>query len=170
MVENPNETDSKPRRHRLGLADNILAILLGVIVVVMFAQVFFRYVLNNSLSWSEEIVRFLFIWLTFWGAALNIRDKWHIGVDFFVTQLPQRWSRRVFLAGSVVVLLFLLFLVGGGFVWVYYAEGASSSALGLPLHLVLYGALPVTSVAGCYYIIRNIRKEMHTLREEGKMV
>ena len=152
----------------LALADTTLAILLGVIVVIMFAQVFFRYVLNNSLSWSEEIVRFLFIWLTFLGAALNIRDKWHIGVDFFVTRLPERWSRKIFLLGSVVLLLFLLFLVGGGFLWVYYAEGASSSALGLPLHLILYGALPVTSVAGCYYAIRNIRNEMLNQGEGGR--
>ena len=161
------ELDHDNRRTRsLGLADTTLAVLLGVIVIVMFAQVFFRYVLNNSLSWSEEVVRFLFIWLTFFGAAINIRDQWHIRVDFFVTRLPKRWSRRVFLLGSLLVVLFLLFLVGGGLVWVYYAEGASSSALGLPLNLVLYGALPITSVAGCYYAIRNIRKEM--LQQEGR--
>lgn len=163
MTGEPDKIASKNRCLRL--ADTILAVLLGVIVIVMFAQVFFRYALNNSLSWSEEIVRFLFIWLTFFGAALNIRDQWHIRVDFFVNRLPERGSRWVFLAGSVLVLVFLLFLVGGGFVWVYYTEGAASSAIGLPLNLVLYGALPVTSMAGCYYAIRNIRKEI--LQQEG---
>lgn len=159
--DHPEEVIQQNKKKSLRPADMILAAILGVIVIIMFAQVFFRYVLNNSLSWSEEIVRFLFIWLTFLGAALNIRDKWHIGVDFFITLLPKRWSHKVLLFDLIIMLIFLLFLVGGGFVWVYYAEGAYSSALGLPLHIILYGALPVTSVLGCYYTIRRIRKKIH---------
>lgn len=166
VKNDPTDPSPHPKRQPVGGADMVLAILLGVIVTVMFAQVFFRYVLNNSLSWSEEIVRFLFIWLTFLGAALNIRDRWHIGVDFFVNLLPKRWRRGIFLFDSIVLLLFLLFLSIGGWVWVYYAKGASSSALGLPLHLILYGALPVTSLLGCYYAIRNIRNDRREQKRE----
>jgi TRAP-type C4-dicarboxylate transport system permease small subunit len=158
-----------PKKPKLKPDDIILAILLGTIVAVMFFQVFFRYILNNSLSWSEEVVRFLFIWLTFLGAALNIRDKWHISVDFFVNILPKKWREAMVLFNSILLLLFLFFLTIGGFVWVYFAEGASSSALGLPLHLTLYGALPVTSMIGSYYAIRNIKRRLHILREEKKL-
>lgn len=158
-----------PKKPKLKPDDIILAILLGTIVAVMFFQVFFRYILNNSLSWSEEVVRFLFIWLTFLGAALNIRDKWHISVDFFVNILPKKWREAMVLFNSILLLLFLFFLAIGGFIWVYFSEGASSSALGLPLHLTLYGALPVTSMLGSYYAIRNIKKRLHILREEKKL-
>lgn len=155
----PNNNLKPLARQSLRPVDMILAALMGIIVAVMFAQVFFRYVLNNSLSWSEEIVRFVFIWVTFLGAALNIRDKLHIGVDFFISLLPESWRKKFWLVDAVIVLLFLLFLVIGGFIWVYYAEGAYSSALGLPLHWVLYGALPLTSALAVYYLIRRIKND-----------
>ena len=73
------------------IADNTLAILLGLIVAIMFAQVMFRYTFNNSLSWSEEIAKFIFIWITFLGAALCFRDRKHLGVDFD----PGEWISKL---------------------------------------------------------------------------
>src|SRR3990170_4887410 len=88
-----NQTDQI--RKSIAVPDMILAAILGVIVIVMFLQVFFRYALNNSLTWNEEITRFLFIWLVFLGTALNIRDKWNIGVDLLAGLLPKSYSLRL---------------------------------------------------------------------------
>jgi TRAP-type C4-dicarboxylate transport system permease small subunit len=143
-------------KNRLSLIDNVLAGILGIIVSVMIAQVFFRYILNNSLVWSEELVRFLFIWMTFLGAAINIRDKWHIGVEYLLTLLPKHWANWISKMNWYISLMFLVFLSLGGFYWMVLASGTRSSVLGLPINWILYGALPFTSLLGCYYIIQRL--------------
>ena len=78
-----------------GFWDRLLALILGSLVVIMFIQVFCRYVLNNSLSWSEELTKYLFVWMTFLGGALCLRDKIHIGVDYFVSFLPKYFRNGI---------------------------------------------------------------------------
>lgn len=160
---NLNQVDRFPDRSqpnfkkRLFLIDGVLAGILGVIVSIMVIQVFFRYILNNSLIWSEELVRFLFIWLTFLGAAINIRDKWHIGVDYILTLLPGPWVHRVNKINCYISLIFLVFLTIGGFYWMFLSAGTRSSVLGLPINWILYGALPITSFLGCFYTIQRLK-------------
>ncbi|MCG8307092.1 MAG: TRAP transporter small permease [Cytophagales bacterium] len=158
ITENAEDRD---RRSSLsGPVDFILAVILGLIVVIMFVQVIFRYTFNDSLTWSEEVVRFLFIWLNFLGASILIRDKWHIGVDFFVDLLPGHMKKRMQLLDIILIVCFLVFLSISGFFWMYFTRGTVSSALRLPLNIMLYGALPVTSLIGILYGIGRIRKEL----------
>ncbi|MEX2567563.1 MAG: TRAP transporter small permease [Cyclobacteriaceae bacterium] len=160
---NPNQIDQFPDKKktnfpkRLYWTDAVLAAILGLIVSIMITQVFFRYILNNSLVWSEELVRFLFIWLTFLGAAINIRDKWHIGMDYLHSILPNHWSNRISRMNLYISLLFLGFLTIGGFYWMALASGTKSSVLGLPINWILYGALPFTSLLGCFYTIQRLK-------------
>jgi TRAP-type C4-dicarboxylate transport system permease small subunit len=162
----PEASAEKSESKRFGLPDKAIVVILGMIVVVMFFQVFFRYALNNSLTWAEEITRFLFIWLVFLGTVINIRDKWNIGVDVLAGLLPNSFTRRLLLLDLFLVLAFLIFLTVSGFIWVYSSRGSYSSAVGWPLNLVLYGALPATSVLGCYYCVINIAHLFHRRREE----
>jgi len=144
--------------------DNLLALLLGLIVVIMFAQVLFRYVFNNSLAWSEELIRFLFVWLTFFGGALVIRDKAHIAVEFFIERLPAKFFGYLKIFNLVFVGAFLVAMTIIGFNWVYYSRGLYSSALGLPVNIALYGALPLSAVLGIWYSVRRIIEEIKNLK------
>ena len=56
-------------------------------------QVFFRYVLNHSLFWSEELARFLLIWLTFLGASVAYHRRAHPGIDTFSLRLPASFKK-----------------------------------------------------------------------------
>ena len=62
--------------------------LFSLILVIILVAVFFRYVVNHSLFWSDEVVRYLFVWFTLLGAALVLRDRRHIRVEYFVEQMP----------------------------------------------------------------------------------
>lgn len=69
--------------------------LLGVMVTVIFLQVIYRYVFKAPLAWSEELARFLFIWVSFIGGALAAMRGGHISVTIFVDLLGDRWGRVV---------------------------------------------------------------------------
>ena len=157
QVEQFPESKKPNPKKRLFLTDGILGGILGLIVSIMITQVFFRYILNNSLIWSEEFVRFLFIWMTFLGAAINIRDKWHIGVDYLLSILPVHWATWISRMNLYISLLFLCFLTIGGFYWMVLAAGTNSSVLGLPINWILYGALPFSSLLGCFYTIQRLK-------------
>jgi C4-dicarboxylate transporter DctQ subunit len=91
------------RRYVEGLSDRLnriaewaLAALVTVTVLSVTAQVIFRYGVQSSLTWSEEVARYSFIWAIFLGTSVAARRGQHIGVDAFVALLPralQRWLR-----------------------------------------------------------------------------
>lgn len=142
------------------IADNTLAILLGLIVAIMFAQVMFRYTFNNSLSWSEEIAKFIFIWITFLGAALCFRDRMHLGVDFLIEKIPEKYRMYLVIFNSLIITLFNGFMVVIGFSWVIQVSGTLSPALSLPLNIVFYAALPATAVISVIYGILRMKEEI----------
>jgi len=90
------------------ILDRVTLILLAVLLLVVGAQIFARYVLNHSLFWSEELARYLFIYLVFLGSAIVLRRNGHIQVSFFVERLPPGPQRSV----AVLVDLLLLGFVG----------------------------------------------------------
>ena len=122
----------------LSTSDKILAIIFGVIVCIMFVQVVFRYIFNSSLSWSEELVRYLFVWLVFWGGALALKDKMHIGVDFFIELFSEKHIKYIRIFDLVLITIFHISLVIIGLAWVYTIRGLLSSALRLPVNISLY--------------------------------
>ena len=90
----------------------IAGISLVLMTTVVVTQVFFRYVLNNSIVWSEPMAVILMGWFIFFGAAVGIRDGYHLSFDVLVAVVP-RVVRNIFFSISDIV-------VGGfgaGMVW-----------------------------------------------------
>ena len=99
----------------LNAACEILLALCGAgMALIIGLQVFFRYALNDSLFWSEELGRMLLVWLTFCGAAVAYRRGAHIGVDTLVQRLPPAGQRvAAVLAQSVSLVFFIAMAIGG---------------------------------------------------------
>lgn len=72
-----------------------LIALVALMCVVVFLQVFYRYLLAQPLQWSEELARYVFAWISLVGAALSVRMRGHFGVDFFLRKLPARGRRAM---------------------------------------------------------------------------
>lgn len=151
-MNNSNE----PAGRRLSLPDLILAALFSAILTIILVAVFFRYVINHSLFWSDEVVRYAFVWFTLLGSALVLRDRQHIRVEYFVEHLPKALRRAVEVAGLVLILIFNLFLVIAGMMWVWETRDARTPALGLPLNWVFYAALPITAALSCWFSLRRL--------------
>ena len=77
------------------ILDGIALIILALLVLVVGIQIFARYVLNHSLFWSEELARYLFIYLVFLGAAIMLRKNRHIQVSFFTKSLTPSLQKIV---------------------------------------------------------------------------
>lgn len=69
---------------------NALIIASAVMVIVIFSQVVMRYVFNNSLSWSEEFARYLFVWFSWMGVSAGLKDGEHLKVEILSQALAKR--------------------------------------------------------------------------------
>lgn len=139
-----------------GLEGVIGIALTAAILVIMGLGVFFRYVLNDSLTWSEELSRYGLVYVTFIGAALAARRRTHIRVSFLEAVLPApaaRWLERF---QDVVTLVFALWL---GYLAVQISSILSSTrsaAMQLPMHYVYAaiafgcGLMAIRIVSGLY--------------------
>lgn len=119
----------------------LLCIIITVITLVSGLQVVCRYLFNNSLTWSEEVSRYLFVWTGFLTLSLSIKCRSIISIDAFVLWMP----RRVRAGLNMVVYLFcsVVFSMLSVNAWhmVTSSAGQTSPALGLPLAIVYAGPL-----------------------------
>jgi TRAP-type C4-dicarboxylate transport system permease small subunit len=141
------------------LVDYVSAFFISVISVLVISQVICRYVLNNPLSWSEELSRYLIIWLTFVGASLGVRRKGHIAIEVFIKLLPRTFQRVCHLMAEILVILFLAVLVWQGSKVVAVTMVFRSTALSIPQGYVFL-AVPVGSAIMLYQkIIQVLRPD-----------
>lgn len=126
-----------------------------VIIVSTFTAVFFRYVLNESIIWAEELARYLFVWLAFLGSALALKNRMHIGLDLIISSLPPK-SKTV-MEGLITVLVgvFLVFVITASVTVVEVTMRQRSSALGIPMGMV-YLAIPV----GCSLMLLSSCRQL----------
>ncbi|KQO23278.1 TRAP transporter small permease [Acidovorax sp. Leaf78] len=91
----------------------VIAAMLALMVVLVFGNVVLRYGFNSGITVSEEVSRWLFIWMTFLGAIVALREHGHLGVDMVVQRLPAV-GKKICLALGHVVMLYIVWLLFQG--------------------------------------------------------
>lgn len=147
------------------LTEYVVSLLLVIMVVVVFLQVIFRFVLQASLPWSEELSRYVMVWIAFLGAAIGIRRKSHIGVEALVMLFPREWQRRAGFLVSILSAVFFAFLVQYGTLILKTVRFQLSPAMELSM-AIPYGAILVGGALMFLYSLYNAF-EIVTRREEG---
>jgi TRAP-type transport system small permease protein len=84
--------------------DSLTALFLAVMVVMVFGNVVLRYVFNSGIAVSEEVSRWLFVWMTFIGAIVALKDHGHLGTDMLVSKLSPT-GKKVCLVVSQLLML-----------------------------------------------------------------
>ncbi|QHE51653.1 TRAP transporter small permease [Pontibacillus sp. HMF3514] len=123
----------------------LLAVLLMVMSAVVFYQVFSRFVLDESLRWSEELARYIMIWAVFIGSALAIRKMELISVDAIKELLPEKAIKVLNILVYLGSIVFLAVLVQYGFEMVSNVSTQTSPAMRIPMAWA-YAAIPVGSI------------------------
>ena len=137
------------------LEETICIILMSVMTIIIFIQVIMRYVMHNSLSWSEELARYCFIWLIYIGVAYGCKLMKHIKIDAALKLFPEKVRPYITIVGELLVLAFAAYIVVTGVELTYkqWLFGKASPALGGPLQYI--NAAPVVGFG--LVVIRQIQ-------------
>ena len=142
----------------LDVAERGYRLLLTVMAIILFlvvgASVFTRYFLNSSLGWADELSRFIFIWISFLGAAYAYAYDEHLGLDFLVERIrPAKLQTLVRLFGDIAIGAVLLVITIYGRI---VADSATnlSPALYIPMKWI-YMIVPAT---GALMVVLNVVK------------
>lgn len=138
-----------------------MVLLLAVMVVVIFAQVFTRYIMGNALYWSEELGKFIFVWVSWLGVSAGLRDKEHIQVKL----LPEALLKKGFTKAYLINYIFIdiLWFLTSLFVTYYsmfivldqMASGVYGASTGIPMWIA-YACVPFSSAIVCLRLIGQI--------------
>lgn len=136
----------------------VVAFLMAVMVGTVILQVFCRFVLDNPLSWSEELARYAFVWITFLGAAVAYRHGAHIVVEILVVKLPRRAQMVLAWVADALMVVALLVLLVQGLGIVEVNSNVEATMLEIPMSWV-YGSVPVSAmIMLAYQVERTLRR------------
>ncbi len=93
--------------------DALSGLCLAVMVVLVFGNVVLRYTLNSGITVSEELSRWLFVWLTFMGAVVALREHGHLGTDALVSRLPAVGKKACLVLAQIAMLYVSWLLLSG---------------------------------------------------------
>lgn len=123
----------------------LTSLMLVFASILVFAEVFFRYIIGQSHGWSEELLRYLLIWMTFLGTYLAAKEDKHLGIKMFFDLLPSKVRPFVKFAGdALTITMFVVFTILG----IQYAVrffSDSSPLLLIPLGII-YMVMPIGGV------------------------
>lgn len=147
----------------------ILNVLAGVSFLVMVVltcwQVLTRYVLNNPSSWSEELVSYMFAWMSLLGASLVTAERGHMNIPILVDKCGPAARKLLLCLAEVIGFLFsAVILAYGGFRIANLAMGQMTSSLGVAIG-VFYVVLPLCGILNMIYTVLNIADIMKEKEE-----
>lgn len=147
------------------LEELILSIFLVLIACVMMLQVFMRYVIGSSLSWAEEVCRYLFVWSSLLSIGYSIRKKTILRVDSLVEVLPLNIKRFLKIGVEFFVLIFFVYLFVNSIpvVKMIKDSGQTSPAMEIPMYLVYFSA----NVGFFLATVRSIQSIIEMFRKQG---
>lgn len=136
----------------------MLVILMALMVLNVTWQVTSRYIFQDPSSFTDELSRYMLIWVGMLGAAYVAGKNEHLAIDIVLTSLKEKPQKKVLILVSVLVMAFALtvMVVGGSnLVYITFILAQKSAALQIPLAYV-YIVIPFSGILVCYYQIFNI--------------
>ena len=137
--------------------ETVIAVTLGVMVVLVFGNVVLRYGFNSGITESEELSRYLFIWLTFLGAIVAMHEHAHLGIDSVLRVLPRAGKIFCVVVSDLMMLATVGMLFSGSWKQTVINLQTRSPVSQVPLALIYVVGL-VASVLMAILLLRNLYK------------
>jgi|TARA_B110000116_G_scaffold98896_1_gene86061 C4-dicarboxylate transporter DctQ subunit len=132
-----------------------LCFLLIAIVIITFIQVLFRYVFQFSLAWTEELARYIFLWLSALSIAYAFKTKSHFALTFLVDKVGVKQKNIIFIIVNLSILTFLSVFVWKAFEYNLSVIDQIGPSTGLSM-FVPYSSAIVGGSLMIYYVLRDL--------------
>ena len=133
-----------------------IAVCLATMVVLVFSNVVLRYVFNSGIATSEELSRWLLVWLTFLGAIVALRQHAHLGVDSLVRALPPAGRLDCFVASYALMLYADWLITLGSWKQTVITFADTAPASGISVGLFFYSAGLVFGVSAFVILLHDL--------------
>ena len=124
----------------------VLFALMAIMVIIVFINVVLRFVFSSGIAQTEELSRYAFVWLTYLGAVVLLREGGHLGMDSFLIRLSPMGQRICKVASDLLIIFCCVLLVIGSWYLTKSSAGEYSQAARFPM-VLLFGVGMVTGVA-----------------------
>lgn len=145
------------------------AILMFSMLAIITAQVLSRYIFGSSLTWSEELGRYIFVWMSFLGMAIGVKKGAHVALDILLKKLTGVSQKLLMLLNNALVLFFGVCLSYSGFQLFELGMKQKSPTLQLPMQFV-YIVIPISGIILVYFVIsetiRMLKSQVPMEKEE----
>jgi len=139
--------------------DYVMGIMIALMIGFVFLNVVLRTGFNSGLSWSEELSRYLFLFITYIGAIGAMRDNTHLGMDTVIRRVPKAGKKIAYVFSQLMIMAIMLILTNGSFKMSSQNVNARAAATGIPLSII-YEIGMVTGICIAVICIANIVKAL----------
>jgi TRAP-type C4-dicarboxylate transport system permease small subunit len=137
------------------LLNVLMALALAVMVVLVFGNVVLRYAFNSGITVSEEVSRWLFVWMTFLGAIVALKEHAHLGSDMLVSRLPTGGKKALLVIGHVLMLYFTWLIFSGSLQQARINYDVEAPVTGASMS-IFYGAGVVFAVSSGIFLLYEL--------------
>ncbi|AIY06795.1 hypothetical protein Plano_2830 [Planococcus sp. PAMC 21323] len=140
-------------------------VLFIIMLIVLTMQIFSRLVLDQPLTWSEALAKFIFIYVGYLAVSIGIKENGHVYIDYFVEKMPKAIQKGLNYVFQFVILIVLLLMAYIGYEMALRKVPVDIVALGIS-YVYMYSALPLLSVLMIYRLLERNYREWRNAKEE----
>ena len=135
----------------------LVAIIFFIMIVVGVLQILLRYFFNISLSWSNEILIFSFIWITYLSIAIALSKKLHLGVDMITNLFPNSVQLKIKLFSNILIIFFCIIIFISSMPLIRANFYQFSPSLGIRMSYI-YASIPIAMLSMAFITFKEIIK------------
>jgi len=147
----------------------LIALLLALMVVLVFGNVVLRYAFNSGITVSEEVSRWMFVWLTFLGAIVALKEHGHLGSDMLVSRLPVVGKRICLVLGQLLMLYVTWLLLRGAYEQARINLDVEAPVTGASV-AIFYGAGVVFAISAAVLLLREMWRALSGQLSDDELV
>jgi len=151
------------------LLNGVIALFLAIMVVLVFGNVVLRYGFNSGITVSEEVSRWLFVWLTFLGAVVALKEHAHLGTDMLVSRLPVAGKKVCLVIGQLLMLSIAWLVFQGSLEQATINWEVSAPVTGAPV-AIFYASGIVFAVSAAVLIALDLWRVLSGQLSEDELV
>ena len=144
----------------------VAAVMVVALAIIVFVQVFNRFVLTAPLAWSEDLAMLLFQWVAFLGAAIGVKRMRHFGIELVVRKLPEKIHHKLELIVPFIMGIVALTMITEGIGLIGFNKNRIYSSMDLS-YIWAYLPIPVSGCLMILYIILHEVRRWKTKQEGG---